>query len=74
MLHFTCACIRVPWMDLFLFCVPCETLFVEVKDQLRNFGSSELVWNQHGFVAILPLNEKSQRSVNVGGSDDLVSF
>lgn len=55
-----------------LFGVPSEALFVEINNQLGALLSGELRWNQHCFVAVLPLNQESQLSANVSCSDDLV--
>lgn len=52
--------------------MPGEALFVEVDDELRAFHSAELRWDQHGFVAVLPLDQEGELAVDVGGADDLV--
>lgn len=52
--------------------MPGEALFVKVDDQLRALHSAQLRRDQHGFVAVLPLDQEGQFAVDVGGADDLV--
>lgn len=55
-----------------LFSVPGETLFVEVDDELRALHAAQLRRDKHGLVAVFPLNQEGQLTVDVGGPDDLV--
>lgn len=57
-----------------LFGVPGESLFVKVDDQLRTLLACELRWDQHGLVAVLPLNQKCELAFYVSGADDLLRF
>lgn len=55
-----------------LFGVPGESLLVEVDDELRTLLAGQLRRNEHGLVAVLPLNEESELPLDVSGADDLL--
>lgn len=55
-----------------LLAMPCETLLVEVDDELWTSDARQLRWNQHRFGAVLPLNEKGEFTFDVGRTDNLL--
>lgn len=55
-----------------LLAMPCESLLIEVYDELWTFDARQLRWNQHRFGAVLPLNEKGEFTFDVGRTDNLL--